>query len=169
MKSVFKNGSYVKPSIMVLVLVLGGLLAAGILLHDREAVHAQSPDASQSSRIVGAWDVDALGAPFRPHVMTFHSDGTMLIDNPDAGDPSTSDSVGMGPWAYRNGAVIGKFEEITADRVTHQFVARLIVTFTLTVNGNRFTGPAEATFHNADGTTQGPFPATLTGTRLTLP
>jgi hypothetical protein len=123
---------------------------------------------------VGAWFVNAVGAPFQPHLVTFHADGTMLIDNPEAGDPHTSDSVGMGPWQIQqngkdNATVIGKFEEINADRTTHEFVSTLIVTFTITVNEDTFTGPAEATYYNPDGTTQaGPFPATLNGTRIQL-
>jgi len=125
---------------------------------------------------VGVWFVDAVGATFQPHIATFHSDGTMLIDNPESGDSHTSDSAGMGPWKIQeeqgnNGdTVVGKFEEINADRTTNQFVSTLIVTFTITVTGDTFTGPAQATYYNPDGTTQaGPFPATLNGTRIQLP
>ena len=122
---------------------------------------------------VGVWFVDAVGAPFQPHLATFHSDGTMLIDNPESGDSNTSDSAGMGPWQTdQKGSNIinGKFEEINADRTTHAFVSTLIVTYTITVNGNTFTGPAQATYYNPDGTVQaGPFPATLNGTLIQLP
>jgi len=133
---------------------------------------AQAADGPNS--LVGVWFVNAVGAPFEPHLATFHSDGTMLIDNPEAGDPHTSDSAGMGPWQKQhdgNGnTFVGKFEEINADRDTHKFVSTLIVTFTITVNGDTFTGPAEATYYNPDGTFQaGPFPATLNGKRIQLP
>src|SRR5678815_915298 len=63
-------------------------------------VRADSSDQGSARSIVGAWEVDAIGAPFVPHVMSFHSDGTMLIDNPEAGDPHTSDSLGLGPWSH---------------------------------------------------------------------
>src|SRR6266516_2919453 len=137
--------------------------------------HSSKAGAANPNSPVGVWFVNAVGAPFQPHLATFHSDGTMLIDNPESGDPHTSDSAGMGPWQTQqddkgNTVIVGKFEEINADRTTNQFVSTLIVTFTITVTGNTFTGPAEATYFNPDGTTQaGPFPATLNGTRIQLP
>lgn len=124
--------------------------------------------------IVGAWRVDAKGAPFVPHVALFHADGTLLIHNPDAGNPHTSDSLGVGAWKVDGEhpqTIIGVFEEITADRTSHQEVARLRVTFTLRIEGaNAFTGPAEATYYTPDGSKQNDQPelATLRGTRILL-
>jgi hypothetical protein len=136
-------------------------------------VSAQAATTTYSKSVVGVWFVNAVGAPFQPHIATFHPDGTMLIDNPESGDSHTSDSAGMGPWQVEGGnghTVVGKFEEINADRTTHAFVSTLIVTFTITVKGDTFTGPAEANYYNPDGTLQaGPFPATLNGTRIQLP
>ncbi len=135
--------------------------------------HPGKAKAENTNSVVGVWFVNAVGAPFQPHLATFHSDGTMLIDNPESGDSNTSDSAGMGPWQTdQKGSNIinGKFEEINADRTTHAFVSTLIVTYTITVNGNTFTGPAQATYYNPDGTVQaGPFPATLNGTLIQLP
>ncbi len=37
-------------------------------------------------------------APFPYHLFVFHSDGTVLQSNPDAGDANTSDSNLMGAW-----------------------------------------------------------------------
>src|SRR6266498_3362694 len=74
--------------------------------------------------IVGVWYVRILGAPFEHHVLTFHADGTMLQANPDAGDPGTSDSVGMGMWEADHAAIKAKFIETTADRSTHAFIGR---------------------------------------------
>src|SRR5579871_1253383 len=106
--------------------------------------------------IVGAWRVDAEGAPFVPHVALFHADGTCLLHNPDAGNPHTSDSLGVGAWRVveeRPNTIIGVFEEISADRDTHQCMNRLRVSFTLTLEGaNAFRGPAEATYYAPDGT-----------------
>ena len=59
--------------------------------------HSSNANAANPNSPVGVWFVNAVGAPFQPHMVTFHSDGTMEIDNPEAGDPHTSDSVGMGP------------------------------------------------------------------------
>ncbi|MDE2590452.1 MAG: hypothetical protein KGL95_12415 [Patescibacteria group bacterium] len=128
---------------------------------------------ADGENIVGAWTVNAVGAPFQPHVMEFHGDQTLEIDNPEAGDTHTSDSVGMGPWSIgqdgNNNDITGKFVEINADRTTNQYVSKLVVTFTVTVSGNSFTGPASATYYNPDGSLQaGPFPATLNGTKVTL-
>src|SRR6266446_2951952 len=130
------------------------VLAVSILAFN----HAPSAKADESGSIVGAWQVDAVGAPFRPHVAAFHSDQTMEIDNPESGDSHTSDRMGFGPWAATqdgNGNVIGgKFVEINADRTTNQFVSKLVVTYHVRVAGNSFTGPAEATYYNPDGTLQ---------------
>jgi len=151
----------------LVILIIGGFVA----FYSAQPKTARADDSS--SPVIGVWFVNAVGAPFQPHMATFHHDGTMLIDNPEAGDPHTSDSAGMGPWQIVNGninQVSGKFEEINADRTTNAFVSTLIVTFTITISGNTFTGPANATYYNPDGTLQqGPFPATLNGTRLTLP
>src|SRR5215831_3888576 len=110
----------------------------------------------EGASIVGAWRVDAEGAPFVPHLALFHADGTCLLHNPDAGNPHTSDSLGVGAWkvdAEHPQTIIGVFEEITADRDTHQPVSRLRVTFTLNLDGaNVFRGPAEATYYAPDGT-----------------
>ena len=121
--------------------------------------------------IVGVWFVNAVGAPFEPHLFTFHADGTMLSANPDAGDSHTSDSDGMGPWAHKDdNTVTGAFEEINADRTTHKFVSRLRVEYKITLSDDTFTGPATANYYNPDGSLQqGPFPATLNGKRINLP
>lgn len=115
--------------------------------------------APERDSIVGAWRVDAEGAPFVPHVALFHADGTFLIHNPDAGKGDEE----------RPQTIIGAFEEVTADRATGQYVSRLRVTLTLTMEGaNAFSGPAEATYYRPDGTRENdqPYPATLTGTRI---
>lgn len=122
--------------------------------------------------IVGAWRVDAEGAPFVPHVALFHSDGTLLIHNPDAGNPHTSDSLGVGAWKVDGEhapTIIGAFEEVLVDRATHQYVGRLRVAFRLSLeDADAFTGPAEATYYAPDGTQlqDQAHQATLTGRRI---
>src|SRR5689334_19900577 len=74
--------------------------------------------------IVGTWFVKIPEAPFPYHMFVFHSDGTMQQSNPDAGDPNTSDSNGMGVWTLEGDSIKGKFVEVTADRATRQFVSR---------------------------------------------
>lgn len=140
--------------------------AAGIA-----ALAASAPATAGITSIVGVWFVNAVGAPFQPHLFTFHADLTLITSNPDAGDPHTSDSDGMGPWVPQSpSVVVGAFEEINADRTTHLYVSRLRVEFQITLNGHTFTGPATANYYNPDGTfQQGPYPATLNGQRVALP
>src|SRR5215813_6215693 len=114
-ETVFKMRRMLRvASLLALALVVAVGFIAFSSNHPAQ-VRAQAADNPNSP--VGAWFVDAVGAPFQPHLVTFHSDGTMLIDNPEAGDPHTSDSVGMGPWQAQlddNGktVIVGKFEEI---------------------------------------------------------
>jgi len=97
----------------------------------------------------------------------FHSDGTVVQANPDAGDPNTSDSNAMGLWHQDRGGIKGKLVEITADRTTHQFVSRGEISFSLHVNGNTFSGTASATFFGSDGQRlRGPVGATVEGQRV---
>jgi hypothetical protein len=119
--------------------------------------------------VVGVWEVNVGGAPFGPHLFTFHSDHTFLSANPDAGDPNTSDSDGEGVWkSVGRNKVKGIFKEYNADRATHQFVSILIVTYTIKVTGDTFTGNALATETDPNGKVLGSGPATFTATRMEL-
>jgi hypothetical protein len=133
---------------------------------------AADPD-HNGTGIVGAWEVDAIGAPYEPHLFTFHADGTVLTTNPTnvQEDPSaphggTNDSVGMGNYKIvnENGTkyVVGTFEQLNAFADDHTPADKLSVTFKLTVEGDTFEGPAIAEL--------GPFtaPATLEGTRIMI-
>jgi len=154
---------------VVLVLLAVGGLGVWVGLH---TPLAQAAPTQARASIVGAWLVDANGAPFVQHVMLFHDDGTFLIDNPEAGDPHTSDSLGAGAWkfdAHHPNTIIGIFEEINAERTSGHYANRLVVTFTLTMQGtNAFRGPAQATYYSPQGVKQNdqPYPATLIGTRI---
>jgi hypothetical protein len=119
------------------------------------------------SPIVGTWLVKTPEAPFHDHMFVFHPDGTMQQANPDAGDPNTSDSNGMGVWVPDGDRIKGKFVEVTADRTTHQFVSRGEISFSIILNGNAFSGTASAIFLDAEGRRiRGPTPATLAGQRV---
>jgi len=120
--------------------------------------------------VVGTWVVKAPDAPFPHHVFVFNGDGTMQQANPDAGNADTSDSDGKGIWARRDGKVVGKFVEFTADRQTHRLVSRGEVSFEIVVTGDRLSGTASANFYGEDdGLLKGPLPTSLDGKRLTLP
>lgn len=132
------------------------------------AVFSAGASANTRGDIVGAWYVDAVGAPFAPHAMLFHDDGTVEITNPDAAEATNSSSDGMGAWIERHHQIVGQFLEVNADKATNKFTTNLIVTFTLTVDGDSFSGPANATYYDGNGqAVAGPFPATLKGQRIT--
>ena len=150
--------------LVLVALTLGWALAPG---------SAKAGSDHNSGGIVGAWEVDAVGAPYVPHLATFHSDGTMSITNParvqeDPSDPhgGTNDSIGMGTWKLVNDHgkkyVVGTFEELNAFTDNHEPTDTLSVSFKLTVHDDSFTGPAVAHL--------GPFsaPATLTGSRIVV-
>src|ERR1700687_2620727 len=131
------------------------------------ACHQVSGGKNSSPPIVGTWFVKTPEAPFQYHLFVFYSDGTMQQANPDAGDPNTSDSNGMGVWVPDGDRITGKFVEVTADRTTRQFVSRGEISFLLQVNGNAFSGTASAIFYDAGGRRlRGPSPATLEGQRV---
>jgi hypothetical protein len=127
-------------------------------------------DGNHKSSIVGAWDVQAVGAPYEPHLFTFNSDGTMLTTNPTnvQEDPSapnggTNDSVGMGPWEpVGHNEFVGTFYQLNANVNDHTPADTLSVTYRIKVTGDTFTGDAIAKL--------GPFtaPAQLFGTRLQI-
>jgi len=120
-----------------------------------------------AASVIGTWLVKSPEAPFPYHMFVFHSDGTMLQSNPDAGDPNTSDSNGIGVWNSVGGQIKGKFVEVTADRTTRRFVSRGEVSFLLRVTGDALSGTASAIFYDEDGRqTKGPLAATLEGRRV---
>ena len=106
---------------------------------------------SGAPSIVGTWRVRIPGAPFPYHVFVFHSDGTMEQSNPDAGDPNTSDSNGMGVWLPDDDRIKGKFVEI-AGRRRHTAVRQPgAISFLINVKGDVFSGTASAVFFDAEG------------------
>jgi hypothetical protein len=143
---------------------LGAIGIALLCLLGCQQVHTVQ---GASSDVVGAWLVKIPDAPFPLHMFVFHSDGTVEQSNPDAGDPSTSDSNLMGAWRADGDDYTGKVVEITADRTSHQFAARGEVSFALKVSGNTFDGTASATFFDASGQRiRGPLQVKMEGKRV---
>jgi hypothetical protein len=156
-----------KKSLIIAVLLL--TLTVGWAISSSRA----TAGSDHQSGIVGAWRVDANGAPYAPHEFVFHSDGTMLTTNPtnvqeDPNEPhgGTNDSVGMGTWELVNDHghkyVVGTFEQLNAFADDHTEADSLAVTFKLSVDGDEFTGPALAKLGALSG------PATLNGERMTI-
>lgn len=126
-----------------------------------------------SSKIVGAWYVDAIGAPYVPHQFTFHADGTLLTtnptnvqENPNSPHGGTNDSVGMGAWRIvterRRRYVIGTFKQLNAFAEGHAPTDTLSVSFRLVLHGDEFDGPAIAKLGDLSA------PATLHGSRIVI-
>ena len=146
-----------------------GFLAAGVMLASFGCSKASSGNTG-SDPIVGAWFVKEPGAPFLYHMYVFNADGTMQQANPDAGDANTSDSDGKGVWINDGQKIRGKFVEVTADRVTRQFVGRGELSYDIVVDGNSFAGTAVFRSYDVNGTlVQGPSNSSLAGERVTLP
>ena len=78
--------------------------------------------------IIGTWVVRDPMAPFPYHMYVYNADGTMQQANPDAGDPHSSDSDGKGVWTSRDGHIVGRWVEITADRGTRKYSGRTEIT-----------------------------------------
>ena len=73
-------------------------------------------------------------------------------------------------WTADGKKIRGKWVEVTADRVTRQFVGRGELSFDIVVNGDRFAGTAVFRSYDANGTlVGGPFNSSLAGERVTLP
>ncbi|MDE1992446.1 MAG: hypothetical protein KGI75_08075 [Rhizobiaceae bacterium] len=145
-------------------------MAAALLSIACGIVPAAAADAAKTDPIVGVWVVKAADAPFPYHMFVFNADGTMQQANPDQGDEGTSDSDGKGIWAAKDGKIVGKFVEITADRATHKFASRGEISYEIAVSGETLTGTASASFYDENDKLQrGPFPTPLTGKRVTLP
>src|ERR1019366_933527 len=75
------------------------------------ACRSVSGSRNETPPIIGTGLVKAPETPFPYHMFIFHSDGTMLQSNPDAGDPNTSDINGAGVWTRVAGGIKGKFVE----------------------------------------------------------
>ncbi len=144
---------------------LATLIAVLVALTD-----ASSLTVAPHKSVVDAWIVRQAGAPFPMHMYVFSADGTVHQANPDAGNPRTSDSDGKGIWIMRNGKVMGKWVELSADRATHRYIGRGELSFELVLAGDRLTGMSSFVGFDAEGTqTTGPIAVPFEGTRVTLP
>jgi hypothetical protein len=152
----------------------GAFLGLGLLVSIAFGLHGCSSLRSRTSRpnpIVGAWLVKDPNAPFPYHMYVFNSDGTMQQANPDAGDPHASDSDGKGIWVTDGEKIKGKWVEVRADRVTHQFAGRLEISYDITVSGDYYIGMETVRAYDSAGNfSAGPAtPAQFEGTRIKLP
>lgn len=120
-------------------------------------IFSQAFAGAQKDSIVGVWEVEVKGAPFAPHLLLFHADGTMLSTNPgnvqlDPADPhgGTHDSLGMGVWKRvtegDSNVYIGTFCEHNAYADNHQPADTLYVTFKIKIKGDTFSGKALARY-----------------------
>ena len=149
------------------VALFGALPAVAVAVPPKPACIAP---ARLANSVVGVWIVNDETAPFPVHMYVFNADGTVQQANPDAGNARTSDSDDKGIWVTKGDRVVGKWVEISADRVTRKFVGRLDLSFDLKVDGDRLTGSRSAQSFDVNGIPTGePFQGSFTGARVTLP
>ncbi|MGA9342788.1 MAG: hypothetical protein WBV61_10745 [Rhodanobacteraceae bacterium] len=145
----------------------GALMSVAISLFALTGCSTLPATDGVAQRIVGAWFVNMPEAPFQYHMLIFNADGTMVQSNPDAGDPHTSDSNGMGAWVAEGNHVAGKFMEVTADRITRKFASRGEIAFEINVRGDAIKGAGTARFYDVNGVLNGgPVAFTLSGVRV---
>lgn len=150
--------------VVIIVFVLAFAVGTTMAARGNEAEAA-------TGKIVGAWYVDTIGAPFEPHGITFHADGTLDLTNPDAAEATNSSSAGMGEWvAVRiegQPGARGSFFEVNADKGTNQFTTILVVRFQVRLSAlqpGTFSGPATATYYDGNrNVVLGPLDAVLKG------
>ena len=141
--------------------------ATAILCLGLAACDRVPTDRHDAPSIVGTWMVKVPDAPFPMHMFIFHSDGTVIQSNPDAGDPNTSDSNAMGAWVADHDEIRGKIVEVTADRTTRAFATRGEISFVLKVAGDALSGTASAVFYDAGGQKlRGPLQSAMEGQRV---
>ena len=129
-------------------------------------------------RIVGAYTMQVLsvpgipesGAPYSPHLMTFHEDGNVLMTNPDmvqvvwtpSGPDGTEDSVGMGTWRKARGKVVFRVVQENANMPERTPAPRLLLDFTCDAGKSSFRCTGTARYDGVPGA----FPAILVGQRI---
>ncbi len=153
--------------------ILSVLAVAVLVLGAVSFANSRNVSANQNPKdIVGVWEVDA-DAPYRPHLFSFHADGTMTTtnptnvqENPQQPHGGTNDSLGMGVWRVEHEGgkryIVGTFEQLNAFADNHQPTDKLSVSFKVQVSGDDFSGPASASVGAQT------VPSHLTGTRVEI-
>lgn len=119
--------------------------------------------------IVGAWHVQAVGAPILHHGFTLHADGILCSFQADGGFPQDSESDGAGEWqAVSRDQVKGAFIEFRYSRQTHEYLGSVRVEFEVMVHGDTFTGQAHSRVYDAQGNLLVEARPTLSATRITV-
>lgn len=130
-------------------------------------------DQKDKVSIVGAWRMQVLpvdgvpgsGAPYSPHLMTFHADNTVLMTNPtnvqEKAGNGTTDSVGMGAWRGFRHSIKFHVEQENANQPADTPAARLLLDFECTVKRSAFRCTGDATLEGV-----GSVPAILVGQRM---
>jgi hypothetical protein len=136
--------------------ILGLVISVGAIAG---LVVMTSAQAGSRNDIVGSWSVQAINAPYPPHLFTFSADGNMFTTNPtnvqeDPAKPhgGTNDSVGMGTWRKEGKFIFGTFYQLNAFADDHTATDTLEVRFRIQVNGDKFTGDWLIAAFDARGT-----------------
>jgi hypothetical protein len=119
--------------------------------------------------IVGAWHLQAVGAPILHHGLTLHTDGIVGCFQADGGYPQDSESDGAGEWQMVSGdQVKGAFLEFRHSRQTHEYLGSVRVEFEVRVQGDTFRGLGHSHVYDAQGNLLAEVQATLSATRITV-
>jgi hypothetical protein len=134
------------------LLVAVAVVGAGLVgLDKRSAFAGQDADVSRANaELVGVWLGDTADtAPYRDHLVTFHSDGTLDITNPTnvqqeapGYGAGTTDSKGSGQWRWdaKRHAVVWWFLELNSDAISHQPAESTKIVFVTPFVGDRLVG-----------------------------
>ncbi len=129
--------------------LFGALSAFSTVFLNKNATQKRVPACSPVPAIVGAWHLEAVGAPILHHCLVFHADGIVCSFQADGGFPTDSESDGAGSWQMVGNQAKGVFLEFRYDRASHAYLGSVRVAFTLTVHGDRFSGEAQACVYDA--------------------
>ena len=150
------------PTIAYLAtLILAALLGGGVAIAVSASVAPPAAEVTQmipaaAEPIVGSWSLDVNGAPYGPHLIQFHADGTLTISNPTDvqskagkdGSPGTWDSPGYGAWQpWHDGGYMIQFAELNAFATGPHAgtpAPTLIVVGWVDIHGDDLTGRALA-------------------------
>jgi hypothetical protein len=148
------------------VLVAVTALPAAAQLHDRQA------DA-ESANPVGSWILTvtpdpSLGIPPFRELMTFHSDGTLVMVDDNAPAPPFPFTPGHGVWKRSSSGIVFRVVNLLFDPATYASSGQTSIVNRIKVSGDDLTGAGHAKFFDIDGNLMFEADGTLTGQRITV-
>jgi hypothetical protein len=123
----------------------------------------------QRHPLVGAWHLQAVGAPVLHHGLLFHTDGIVCTFQADGGYPQDSESDGAGEWeVVSKDQAKGAFLVFRYSRQTHEYLGFVRVELDVIVHGETLRGQAHSRVYDAQGNLLTEARPTLSATRITV-